>query len=134
LEENISIPNEYESGSFYKRELPCILSILKNIELKEGDILVVDGYVHLSDDGKKGLGGYLFEKLENKYTVIGVAKNLFNGIDKMMRPIERGKSKKPLYITAENIDLDIATQNIKSMHGQFRMPTLLRRLDQLSRI
>ena len=134
LEETIAVPDEYESGSFYKRELPCILSILKKIGLQSDEILVVDGYVHLSDEGKKGLGGYLFEKLENKYPVIGVAKNLFSGIDIKMQAIERGESKKRLYITAQGEDLDTAAQNIKSMHGEYRMPTLLRCLDQLSRM
>jgi deoxyinosine 3'endonuclease (endonuclease V) len=39
---------DYESGAFYKRELPCLLSLLKTMELNTAtDIIVVDGYVVL---------------------------------------------------------------------------------------
>lgn len=36
--ENTAITSEYESGAFYKRELPCILSLLKKIDLKESEL------------------------------------------------------------------------------------------------
>ena len=46
----------YEPGSFYKRELPCILSLLKQVNLEEVDIIIVDGYVIL-EEKHLGLGG-----------------------------------------------------------------------------
>ncbi len=61
--EKISITADYESGAFYKRELPCILHLLKKMNLNEGDVIIVDGYVSLNSDGKLGLGGYLFKEL-----------------------------------------------------------------------
>ncbi|MDF1695950.1 MAG: endonuclease V [Saprospiraceae bacterium] len=125
---------EYESGSFYKRELPCITSILKNIHLDtDADILVVDGFVVLDDYGKLGLGGYLFEYLEHKIPIIGVAKNNFATLHHAKREVLRGNSKKPLFVTALGMDLDIAAKNIQTMHGTYRFPTVLKLLDQKSR-
>ena len=51
----------YESGKFYKRELPCILSLLEKHQLKPGTI-VIDGHVWL-DENKIGLGGHLFNEM-----------------------------------------------------------------------
>lgn len=67
----------YESGAFYKRELPCILQILNEIDLQNIEIIVIDGYVFLDDFQKAGLGFRVFEALEGKIAVIGVAKTSF---------------------------------------------------------
>ena len=64
-------------------------------------------------------------------SVIGVAKTPFQDISDEHKLL-RGKSKKPLYVTAID-DLITAKQNILSMHGDFRLPTLLRRVDQNTR-
>ena len=72
--ETIEGIKQYESGSFYLRELPCITSLIDKIDLVEGDIIVIDGFVILDDDHKNGLGGYLYEHLHHKYSVVGVAK------------------------------------------------------------
>ncbi len=95
---------EYKSGEFYKRELPCILSLLKKIQLENVEIIIVDGFVYLDDYGKLGLGGHLFERIQNKIPVIGVAKTNFATIDKNKRQLLRGKSIKPLYITSIGIE------------------------------
>lgn len=130
LTESIEEINDYESGSFYKRELPCLISILKQIDLNPNeDVLVIDGFVVLDDEGKLGLGGYLFEYLDACIPVIGVAKNNFATIEKLKREVLRGESAKPLYITAKGIDLDEASANIAEMHGNFRIPTLLKLVD-----
>ncbi|MBB4805394.1 exodeoxyribonuclease-5/deoxyribonuclease V [Chryseobacterium defluvii] len=131
--EETSITSNYESGAFYKRELPCILSLLKKIELKEGDIIIVDGYVTLNEEGKIGLGGYLFDALEQKFLVIGIAKNEFTSPDPLRRIIYRGESKTPLFLTAKGADVDILVSKIEQMHGPYRIPTLLKKLDQLTR-
>ncbi|HIP47769.1 MAG TPA: endonuclease V [Lutibacter sp.] len=120
---------EYEPGSFYKRELPCIISILKNINLDEIDIIIVDSYVILDDNGKLGLGGHLFEKLNKQIPIIGVAKTGYHSNKLNTKPLLRGESKKPLYISAIGIELNLAYENIKSMHGKYRMPTLLQLMD-----
>lgn len=124
---------EYESGEFFRRELPCILDMLADINLKDDDVIIVDGYVTLNDDGKQGLGGYLYQELGGRIPVIGVAKTLFNQPNRERMALEKGGSRKPLYITAKGMDLQQAYDNIRRMHGEYRMPTLLKRMDQLSR-
>ncbi len=134
LDETLEGISDYESGAFYKRELPCIISILKKVTLQENDILIVDGYVLLDDNGKLGLGGYLFNEFNKRYAVIGVAKNNFTAIDQLKKAVYRGESKKALYITALGMELSSAAQHIQSMKGMYRMPTLLKLLDSLSRV
>ncbi|MDW3195223.1 MAG: endonuclease V [Cytophagales bacterium] len=120
----------YEPGAFYKRELPCILSLLEKIHIKKIDTIIVDGFVFLDDAGKLGLGGHLHHELSESIPVIGVAKSKFSRIENDQKELFRGESKKPLYITAIGTTLDTAFDHIKSMHGNFRMPTLLQLLDQ----
>jgi len=124
----------YESGAFYKRELPCLISIINKIPLDpKNDILLIDGYVILDDNGKLGLGGYLHNELDEKIPVIGVAKNNFHTLNKLKKEIFRGESKKPLYVTALGITLEKAYSRIIEMHGEFRIPTILKLVDQKSR-
>ncbi|MEC3876198.1 endonuclease V [Chryseobacterium salviniae] len=132
--EATAVAADYESGAFYKRELPCILNLLKSIELKDGDLIIVDGYVTLDNEGKIGLGGHLFEALKGKFPVIGIAKNGFNSPDDLRRAVYRGESNTPLFVTAIGADVDEITLQVKQMHGNFRIPTLLKKLDQLTRI
>lgn len=132
--EKTAITSEYESGAFYKRELPCIISLLEKIDLKDEDIIIVDGYVTLNDEGKIGLGGYLYEALDKKYPVVGIAKNGFSSPDFQRREVLRGESKTPLFLTAKGINVDETLPRIEKMHGDFRIPTLLKKLDQLTRI
>ena len=124
--DNIS---EYEPGSFYKRELPCILELLKLVDLNKIKTVVIDGYVYLDDDKKPGLGHYLYKSLNEKIPVIGVAKTSFAGNKKYVKEIYRGQSKTPLFVTAAGIDLQETADNISKMHGGFRIPTLLKLLD-----
>ncbi|MDY8137307.1 endonuclease V [Aquimarina sp. 2201CG5-10] len=119
----------YIPGEFYKRELPCIQVILKNLNLDVIELIIVDGYVHLDDTKKFGLGGYLYTSLDNQIPVIGVAKSGFHNNKKHVRELLRGESVKPLYITAIGIDLEEATKAIQSMHGVYRMPTILQIVD-----
>ena len=121
--------SDYEPGAFYKRELPCILSLLKRFNASEIEFIVVDGYVVLNDEGKLGLGGYLFEKLNHEIPVIGVAKSKFHSNNTCSKELLRGVSKNPLYISASGVALDKAHECIKSMHGGYRIPTLLQLLD-----
>lgn len=131
--EQTPIISEYESGAFYKRELPCILSLLSKIVLKEEDIIIVDGYVTLDDNGKIGLGGHLYEALEGKFPIVGIAKNEFTTPDSHRRSVLRGDSKTPLFVTAKGVDVDQIKSEIEQMYGSYRIPALLKKLDQLSR-
>lgn len=120
----------YEPGNFYKRELPCLLTLLDEHKLVPTCILV-DGYVYLDGKQKPGLGKRLFDALAQKVEVIGVAKKGFLGISSEYE-IYRGSSEKPLYVTTTG-ELDIAKNKVLSMAGQYRIPTLLKRADQVCR-
>lgn len=124
---------DYEPGNFYKRELPCILSLLKQIDPDKITCIIVDGFVYLDDDGTHGLGGHLYNAIGGKIPVIGVAKTNFATIEKLKAPVYRGESKNPLFVTAIGLELAIAAQNISTMHGAYRMPTLLQKLDGLTK-
>ena len=127
----LEVPAAYQSGQFYKRELPCILKLLEEHELQP-ECIVVDGFVYLNGCSKPGLGRHLYDALDGKVPVIGVAKNPFKGIGPEYE-VYRGTSKKPLYVTAVGIDTDKAKELIRTMHGKDRRPTLLKRVDQLCR-
>ncbi len=131
--EYLSDIKEYVSGEFYKRELPCILSLLSKIELEKVDLIIIDGFVYLNDDNKLGLGAHLYNSLNKQIPIIGVAKRNFATIDRNKHKLFRGNSTNPLYITSIGIDLQIAAQNIKDMKGEFRIPTILKEVDKLSR-
>jgi deoxyinosine 3'endonuclease (endonuclease V) len=121
---------DYESGSFYKRELPCIIELLEKIDIKTIETILVDSFVYLDDNKKLGLGGHLYNYLEEKIPVIGVAKTSFHDNKKYAEELFRGESKKPLYISSAGIETGKATEFIKNMHGNFRIPALLKILDQ----
>lgn len=123
----------YTPGEFYKRELPCILGILPLTKHRTVDLIIVDGFVYLTDDNKPGLGAYLFKALKEKVPVIGVAKSNFATLENNKRAVFRGGSKNPLYITAAGIDLDKAAAGVQSMAGPYRIPLLLKILDRLTK-
>ena len=124
---------EYEPGEFYKRELPCIERLLNKINLKSVTCIIVDGYVYLDDSGKPGLGAHLYHRCESLIPVIGVAKTPYYNNTKNVKLVHRGESTKPLYVSAIGMDAEEAARNIQNMHGEFRIPTILRKLDTLSR-
>ena len=121
---------EYEPGSFYKRELPCILQLLQEHKLKP-DIIVVDGYVYLDGVAKSGLGKHLYDSLGGEVEIIGVAKKPFVDISEKFA-VYRGGSQKPLYVTSTG-DVEQAKESIRSMAGKHRNPVLLKKVDQLCR-
>ncbi len=125
---------DYVPGEFYKRELPCILKVLGKLRFETISTIVVDGYVQLDDDGTPGLGGHLYKALQEKIPVIGVAKKSYADNHRHVREVLRGQSLQPLYVTSVGIDVDEAAANIRAMHGDHRIPTLLKQLDTLSRI
>jgi len=49
------------------------------------------------------------------------------------RPVLRGLSAKPLYVTVAGLDPDEAARVVTSMAGTFRLPDALRRVDALAR-
>ena len=123
--------SDYESGQFYKRELPCILTLLDLVK-EPIDMIVIDGYVYLGAQQIAGLGQHLYAGLVDKIPVIGVAKNEFRGTPKEFE-ILRGQSVKPLYVSAIGIELVQAKHNVQSMYGKYRIPELLKQVDRLCR-
>ena len=120
----------YQSGQFYLRELPCLLAVLE--KGPPAEIIVIDGYVWLGDERRPGLGAHLYQALHGKVAVIGVAKTSYTGAT-LAQELRRGTSGSPLYITAAGMDVAEATRHIAEMHGPYRIPTLLKRVDQLCR-
>ncbi|MDC7224994.1 MAG: endonuclease V [Spirochaetales bacterium] len=121
----------YEPGSFYKRELPCLLALVEEVRDRI-DTIVVDGFVTLGKEHNKGLGKHLYQALNGEIVVIGVAKRPFKETPPNCE-LHRGLGEKPLYVTAAGIGLEEAKAHIASMHGKFRNPTLLKLADQLCR-
>jgi deoxyribonuclease V len=122
---------DYVPGQFYRRELPCILRMIEEHELNPTTI-VIDGLVYLDGISIPGLGKHLYDALNRTVNVVGVAKRPFTGVPPECE-ILRGKSTKPLYITSVGMPLEVAKISIKSMQGKYRVPTLLKKADQLCR-
>jgi len=129
--ERVTQVEPYEPGRFYKRELPCLLKVLEKTN-HPLDLIIVDGYVHLDDSGTPGLGAFLHMALNGTIPVMGVAKSKFNE-RAPSTAVFRGLSRRPLYVSVTGMDLSEAAEKIENMHGPFRIPTLLKRVDHLCR-
>lgn len=124
----------YVPGRFFERELPCLLRGLEYLGIGHDagiDVVVIDGHVRLDQAGAPGLGAYLFDALGASTPVVGVAKRPFNGLEAV--EVARGTSLNPLFVTAAGMDEDTAASLVESMAGPFRIPTMLKRADALSR-
>lgn len=121
----------YEPGAFYRRELPLLLAALAELERSHPlDAIVVDGHAWLAD-GHPGLGARLHEAIGGRCPVVGVAKSAFAGGSAV--PVLRGQSRQPLWVSAAGMDATAAASCVRALHGPYRLPTLLRRADQLAR-
>jgi deoxyribonuclease V len=124
-------PEPYEPGQFYKREMPHLLRAIDRVRaVHHVDAVLIDAHVWL-EEGKPGLGARLFEALGGRIAVVGVAKSAFRGADAL--PVFRGTSRAPLFVAAAGMDAREAAQLVREMHGEHRIPTLLRRADRLAR-
>ena len=123
--------SEYEPGVFYKRELPCLMAAIG--EYKEPiTTVIVDAYVDLDEGGRAGLGRYLYNALGQIVPIIGVEKTKFKDAPSHWELL-RGESRNPLRITAAGVIIEQAKAWVSSMHGKYRMPTLLTLVDNLCR-
>jgi deoxyribonuclease V len=120
---------DYVPGEFYKRELPCILKLLKKVQLENLEAIIVDGYVYLDDNKTFGLGAHLWQALDVKIPVIGVAKTKFHNNVNMVCEVMRGESSKPLFVSAIGINFQDAANHVKKMAGTNRIPDILKKLD-----
>src|SRR5262249_37080476 len=94
-------------------------------------IVLIDGYVWL-EENRPGLGAHLYQSLDGRVAVIGVAKTRYLGAAGVQE-IARGTSKQPLYISAIGLRVQQAAEHVYSMRGPYRIPALLKRVDLLSR-
>ena len=121
----------YAPGQFYLRELQPLLAVIAEIR-EDLSVFVIDGYCHLSEDGEAGLGVHLAESLPDEAIIVGVAKNRFRDSDHAVEVL-RGDSERPLFVTAIGLEYTEAAKMIASMRGSYRVPTLLKEVDRLSR-
>ena len=119
---------DYRSGQFFRRELPPLLQALGRLH-QMPQVVIVAGYCWLGPE-VPGLGAHLHVRLQGP-AVVGVAKSPYRSWPGL--PNLRGQSSAPLYITACAFDEEEAGRAVQRMHGAFRIPTLLRRVDQLAR-
>lgn len=124
----------YIPGEFYKRELPCILDLLKLVDLEEVDTIILDGFLRLRDmegHDKDGLGLHLKEVLGDRCPkLIGVAKTEFGKCHEISEEVVRGKAKVPLYVQGYGMSNEEAACLIKNMYGPYRIPDILKILDR----
>lgn len=133
-------PAAYRSGSFYERELPPLLALLRDpaalaalglAGLEAARAVLVDGHAWLAPD-RAGLGARLHEALAGAVPVVGVAKSAWRG-SPHAAAVRRGTSQRPLFVTACGLPPEEAAQGVQRMAGAHRLPDLLRRVDALSR-
>ncbi len=132
--QEIAAVEPYQPGSFFRRELPCLLSVLRLLPSLPA-ALVVDGYVWLPCPRRPGLGAFLYEALDRRAPVVGVAKSAFAGAGSCedVAQVLRGTSRNPLFVTAAGIGLDAAARCVRRMAGPHRIPEMLRIADRLCR-
>jgi deoxyribonuclease V len=124
----VADPAPYRPGRFFERELPPLLAVLAGLR---PDVVIVDGHVWLGA-GVPGLGAHLHAALGGAVAVVGVAKQAFHG-PVLAIPVLRGASRSPLHVTAVGLDPAEAAARVAAMHGDHRLPTLLKRADRLAR-
>ena len=126
-----SAPGNYVPGEFFRRELDPLKAVIS--ELKSPvKVFLIDAYCHLSSEGAAGLGVHLANEFGDGRIVIGVAKNRYRD-SQHATEVLRGNSLRPLFVTAIGIDQHDAAEHVKSMHGEHRIPTLLKMVDRLAR-
>lgn len=118
----------YQPGEFYRRELPPLRAVIP----RSGRLalVVVDGYVDLDAAGRPGLGAHVHA--EYGVPVIGVAKTPFRAATHAAR-VFRGRSGRPLYVTAAGMPMTDAAHLVDEMAGSSRVPDGLRLADRLAR-
>jgi deoxyribonuclease V len=135
------IDTEYKSDELYKRELPCIMQCLENINVNAISCIVIDGFVwDVNDDGERipGLGKKLQEAILEKYShhlsVVGIAKNPYFSNMPNCKEVLRGGSSNPLYVTCtEDFFTEHYVKEIELMFGEYRVPDIIKSIDTKTR-
>ena len=112
-------------------ELTCLLQMLHAHALQP-ELIVIDGLVHLDAQETPGLGHLLHHALGGLVPVIGVNKTAVPALPTQFE-LTREEETRPLIVTCIGIDLGAAKARLRGMHGQRRVPTLLKRVAQLAK-
>lgn len=126
-----SIDADYVPGALYRRELPALLDVVHALP-SPVDRIRVDGYVYLEGRSRPGPGKHLFDALGGKAIVAGIAKTRFAGMGQEFE-VDRGGNRRPLFVTCVGDDLPSAKDGVVRMHGEHRLPTMLKLADRLAR-
>jgi len=124
----VTVDAPYRPGDFYRRELPPLKAVLPLSGALA--LVVIDGYADLDAAGRPGLGAHVHA--EFGAPVIGVAKTLYRTATHAA-PVLRGRSARPLYVTAAGMSVADAARLVSEMAGPFRLPAAVRLADRLAR-
>ncbi|MDN3548820.1 hypothetical protein [Mucilaginibacter aquaedulcis] len=86
-------------GLLFDRSDETITTFIEQINLNDIEAIIIDGYAYVDNNKAFGLGAFLWEALEEKIPVIGVAKTSFYKNKETVTALYRGESKNPLYIS-----------------------------------
>lgn len=122
---------DYQPGSFHLRELRPLVAVIALID-QPVETYVIDAYCQLSVDGTPGLGARLAAELGTSVPIVGIAKNRYQSSRHAVE-VHRGGSRRSLFVTAIGLDPAFAADQVAAMSGNHRIPTLLQKVDHLSR-
>jgi deoxyribonuclease V len=128
---DVHYKEDYQPGQFYLRELSPLLAVIERIA-EPVDTLIIDAYCYLSADYTPGLGAFLYSAIGRAASVIGVAKNRYKTTTHA-EEVFRGGSSHALFVTSVGFSRKEAAAKIASMAGPYRIPALLKAVDQLAR-
>jgi deoxyribonuclease V len=124
----VPVAAAYQAGEFYQRELPPLQAVIPHS--RSLALIVVDGYVDLDGTGRPGLGAHVHAAFG--VPVVGVAKTPFRTATHAAS-VRRGRSARPLYVTAAGMPIGEAADLVRDMTGSFRIPAALKLADRLAR-
>lgn len=107
------------------------MSVLKQVK-GEYDLIALDGFASF-DSPHVSLGEHLYKLLESRTPVIGIAKSFNRLAIGKAQKLFRGESNSPVYITAMGLDVEMASEYVRLLHGPFRIPSVIKDTDQLSK-
>lgn len=122
--------DRYQPGQFYRRELRCVDEVLRQTDIRQIELIFIDGYADFGT-GESSLGECVYR--EYQIPVIGIAKNPFRGCLRKDTELLRGNSRKPLFVTCQGMEIDKAKEIVRSMAGVYRLPDLVKIADHSAR-
>jgi deoxyribonuclease V len=128
---HIALVQKPARGELDLRDLPCILQLLREHKL-EPDTIVFDGAVHLDTADTPGLGRHLYDALDARTAIIGVASKSMPALPAQFE-VDREDEARPVVVTCVGVDIGAAKVRVRSMHGRKRVPTLLKLAARLAR-